>query len=125
MKNTDRLIWSHLFQSKSIRSLNLMTTVTTNAIDTMTTAIQVVRALGKVPGSEAVEQLSSYIEKTPEKPPRQSRREAEAIIESFNLAGFNRTIIDGHLKKLFGYDPSGLGRNFIVVYCYDVCVIIG
>ncbi len=44
--------------------------------------VQVVRTLGKVPGSEAVEQLTSYIEAIPEKPPRQSRREAEAIIEA-------------------------------------------
>jgi small GTP-binding protein len=43
-------------------------------------------------------------------------REAEAIIEAFNLKGFDRTVIDSHLKKLFGYDPSGLVHNYIVVY---------
>lgn len=44
--------------------------------------VEVVRALGKVPGSDAVEQLTTYIEKTPEKPPRQSRREAESLVEA-------------------------------------------
>jgi HEAT repeat protein len=44
--------------------------------------VEVVRALGKIAGSEAVEQLTTYIEKTPEKPPRQSRREAEALVEA-------------------------------------------
>jgi internalin A len=43
-------------------------------------------------------------------------REAEAIIEAFNLKGFDRTVIDSHLKKLFGYDPSGSVYNFILVY---------
>ncbi len=47
-----------------------------------TARVQVVRSLGKVSGSESVEQLSSYIDAIPEKPPRQSRREAEAIIEA-------------------------------------------
>lgn len=50
--------------------------------------VQVVRTLGKIPGSEAVEHLTSYIESIPEKPPRQSRREAEAIIEQ-RLTGGN------------------------------------
>ena len=44
--------------------------------------VAVVRALGKVPGSEAIEELSSYVGATPENPPRQSRREAEALIEA-------------------------------------------
>lgn len=44
--------------------------------------VEVVRALGKVPGSEAVEQLTSYVDSIPEKPPRQSRREAEALVET-------------------------------------------
>lgn len=43
--------------------------------------VQVVRALGKVPGNEALEQLTTYVGAVPENPPRQSRREAEAIIE--------------------------------------------
>jgi hypothetical protein len=42
--------------------------------------------------------------------------EAEAVIEAFILKGFNSRVIDGHLTKLFGYDPSGLVRNFIIVY---------
>jgi small GTP-binding protein len=42
--------------------------------------------------------------------------EAESVIEAFNLQSFNRKVIDSHLKKIFGYDPSGLVRNFIVVY---------
>jgi hypothetical protein len=41
-----------------------------------------VRALGKVPGNEALEQLTTYVASVPENPPRQSRREAEAIIEA-------------------------------------------
>lgn len=50
--------------------------------------VQVVRTLGKIPGSESVEFLTSYMESIPEKPPRQSRREAEAIIEQ-RLTGEN------------------------------------
>jgi HEAT repeat protein len=44
--------------------------------------VEVVRALGKVPGAEAIEQLSTYVDSIPENPPRQSRREAEATIEN-------------------------------------------
>lgn len=44
--------------------------------------VEVVRALGKVPGPEAIEQLSTYVDSIPENPPRQSRREAEATIEN-------------------------------------------
>jgi HEAT repeat protein len=44
--------------------------------------VEVVRALGKVQGSEAVEQLTTYVDSIPEKPPRQSRREAESLIEA-------------------------------------------
>lgn len=43
--------------------------------------VQVVKTLAKVPGNAAVEQLSAYIESVPAKPPRQSRRMAEAVIE--------------------------------------------
>ncbi|RMH37126.1 MAG: hypothetical protein D6689_21330 [Deltaproteobacteria bacterium] len=43
--------------------------------------VEVVRALGKIAGTEAIEQLTTYIASTPEKPPRLSRREAEAIVE--------------------------------------------
>ena len=42
--------------------------------------------------------------------------EAESVIEAFILKNFDSTVIDSHLTKLFGYDPSGLKRNFIIVY---------
>jgi HEAT repeat protein len=47
-----------------------------------TARVQVVRTLGKVPGAEVIEQLTAYIESVPAKPPRQSRREAQAFIEA-------------------------------------------
>jgi hypothetical protein len=43
-------------------------------------------------------------------------KESEALIEAFNLKGYDRRVIDSHLTKLFGYDPNGLVRNFIIVY---------
>jgi HEAT repeat protein len=46
-----------------------------------TARVEVVRALGRVPGTDALEQLTSYLDAIPESPPRQSRREAEAIVE--------------------------------------------
>jgi HEAT repeat protein len=46
-----------------------------------TARVEVVRALGRVPGQEALEQLSGYVAAIPANPPRQSRKEAEAIIE--------------------------------------------
>jgi len=42
--------------------------------------VQVVRALAKIPGPEAINALTDYLSATPEKPPRQSRREAEALV---------------------------------------------
>ncbi|UCH98273.1 MAG: leucine-rich repeat domain-containing protein [Candidatus Aminicenantes bacterium] len=45
-----------------------------------------------------------------------SEEETEAMVEAFNLHCFDRAKIDGHLKKLFGYDPAGLEQNFIIVY---------
>lgn len=42
--------------------------------------------------------------------------EAAAMMEAFNLRTLDRTVIDKHLKKIFGYDPSGLEKNFIIVY---------
>lgn len=42
--------------------------------------------------------------------------EAVAMMEAFNLRTIDRTVIDKHLKKIFGYDPSGLEQNFILVY---------
>ncbi|MCP5054829.1 MAG: hypothetical protein GY940_47125, partial [bacterium] len=41
----------------------------------------------------------------------------EAVVEAFNLKSLDRKVIDGHLKKLFHYDATGLPRNFILVYC--------
>ncbi len=50
--------------------------------------VQVVYALGKIPGNESLEQLTNYVGSVPENPPRQSRKEAETIIEQ-RLAGGN------------------------------------
>ncbi len=44
--------------------------------------VEVVRAIGKISGNDALEQLTTYVASVPEKPPRQSRREAEAIVEN-------------------------------------------
>ncbi len=44
--------------------------------------VEVVKALGKVPGTDAVEQLSAYLEAIPEKPPRRSRRVAQKYLET-------------------------------------------
>ena len=44
--------------------------------------VEVVRALGRVPGDESLEQLTNYVATIPEKPPRASRTEAEATIET-------------------------------------------
>jgi HEAT repeat protein len=43
--------------------------------------VEIVRALGKIPGEEAVVALTGFISATPEKPVRQSRREAQTIYE--------------------------------------------
>ncbi len=51
--------------------------------------VQVVRTLGKIPSNESIEQLTSYIDSVPENPPRQSRREAEAIVEQRLSGGSN------------------------------------
>lgn len=45
--------------------------------------------------------------------------EAFSVIEAFNLKSFNRTVIDSHVKKIFGYDANGLESNFIMVYAED------
>jgi len=42
--------------------------------------------------------------------------QAQAIIEAFILKGLNRTVIAAHAIKIFDYDPSGLGRNILLVY---------
>ena len=52
-----------------------------------TARVQVIRALGKVPGTETIEQLSAYIESIPEKPIRKSRLEAEAYREALLTGG--------------------------------------
>lgn len=44
--------------------------------------VEVVKALGKIPGNDSLEQLTNYVGSVPENPPRQSRREAEGIIEA-------------------------------------------
>lgn len=44
--------------------------------------VEVVKALGKIPGNDSLEQLTNYIGAIPEKPPRESRNEAENIVEA-------------------------------------------
>jgi HEAT repeat protein len=44
--------------------------------------VQVVRTLAKVPGPESTSALTDYVEATPEKPPRPSRKEAEQVVEA-------------------------------------------
>ena len=40
------------------------------------------------------------------------------IFEAFILRGMDRTVISKHLKKLMvSYDPNGLTRNYVFVYC--------
>ena len=40
----------------------------------------------------------------------------EAIVEAFNLGYLDTAAIDKHCIKIFGYDPHGLERNFMVIY---------
>jgi hypothetical protein len=42
--------------------------------------VQVVRTIAKIAGTDAVNALSDYVEKTPAKPPRPSRKEAEQVV---------------------------------------------
>lgn len=44
--------------------------------------VEVVKAIGKIPGNDSLEQLTNYLGAIPEKPPRKSRSEAEAIVEA-------------------------------------------
>jgi HEAT repeat protein len=44
--------------------------------------VEVVKTLGKIPGNDSLEQLSNYIGAIPDKPPRDSRAEAENIVEA-------------------------------------------
>jgi HEAT repeat protein len=43
--------------------------------------VEVVRALGRIEGEEAFEQLTRYVSSVPKNPPRQSRKEAEQLIQ--------------------------------------------
>lgn len=49
--------------------------------------VQVVRALGKVPGSESIAALRAYVASVPADSPRQSRREAQALIKELTSPG--------------------------------------
>ncbi|WP_304341019.1 hypothetical protein [Metaclostridioides mangenotii] len=40
------------------------------------------------------------------------------IIEALKLDCMSKTNIDRHVNKIFGYDPHGLGKNFILIYSY-------
>jgi HEAT repeat protein len=44
--------------------------------------VEVVKALGKIPGNDSLEQLTNYMGAIPETPPRDSRSEAENIVEA-------------------------------------------
>jgi HEAT repeat protein len=46
-----------------------------------TARVEVVRALGQIDAQEALEQLTSYVSSVPKNPPRQSRKEAEQLVE--------------------------------------------
>jgi len=46
-----------------------------------------------------------------------SEQGLEAVLEAFSIDGFDSNAIDRHCKKIFGYDPTGLENNYIVVYC--------
>ena len=51
-----------------------------------TARVQVVRAIAKIQGAEAITALTDYIDATPKNPPRPSRHEAEGVVEA-RLAG--------------------------------------
>lgn len=44
--------------------------------------LEVVRALGRIDGEEALEQLRSYVARLPANPPRPSRKEAQTLIDA-------------------------------------------
>lgn len=44
--------------------------------------VEVVKTLGRIPGNESIEQLTNYLGSIPEKPPRESRAEAESIVDA-------------------------------------------
>jgi len=47
-----------------------------------TARVEVVRALGRIDSQEALEQLTTYVSSVPKNPPRQSRKEAEQLVET-------------------------------------------
>jgi HEAT repeat protein len=47
-----------------------------------TARVDIVRTIGKIRGQEAVTALTDYIDATPKNPPRQSREEAEKMVEA-------------------------------------------
>lgn len=47
-----------------------------------TARVDVVRTIGKIPGNDAVSALTDYLDATPKTPPRQSRQEAEKMVEA-------------------------------------------
>lgn len=47
-----------------------------------TARVDIVRTIGKIKGQEAVSALTDYIDATPKNPPRQSRQEAEKMVEA-------------------------------------------
>lgn len=47
-----------------------------------TARVDIVRTIGKIQGQEAVTALTDYIDATPKNPPRQSRQEAEKMVEA-------------------------------------------
>ncbi len=63
---------------------------------------------GQSPGGENLGELDLKIDDPEGKP--------LGICEAFNLTYLNRNVISSHLKKIFKYDPSGLRRNYILVY---------
>lgn len=46
----------------------------------------------------------------------EDHRGVSAIIECFDLSSKETAKIELHIKKLFGYEPNGLDRNFVIVY---------
>jgi hypothetical protein len=46
-----------------------------------TARVEVVRAIAKIKGEVATQALRTYVDETPEKPPRQSRKEAVSLID--------------------------------------------
>ncbi|MEN6462672.1 MAG: hypothetical protein ABFC94_15050 [Syntrophomonas sp.] len=47
---------------------------------------------------------------------RKINGEPFAVVEAFNLGSLDKSYIDLHLKKIFGYDSNGLTQNFVLIY---------